>query len=293
MFQIDLNCDMGELPDAIADGTQEALLRSITSANVACCGHAGDAQTMRTTIEQALRAGVAVGAHPGYPDRANFGRVELDMPFEELAASVCEQVRELATIASACGARLVHVKPHGALYNQAIKNRGLAEAIAKGVAKAVGPHLQKEPVNGHPERSEGSAFLPSTSVAAASGARKDAWHKGIVLVALAGSPMLDVFRQAGFPVAAEAFADRRYEPDGTLRSRKFDNALIRDPAEAARQALGIAQLGTVSAHDGTELKLTAQTICIHGDTTGAPQIAAAVARALRDAGVALRSLKPS
>jgi UPF0271 protein len=281
MQTVDLNCDMGELPEAIADGTQEALLRSITSANVACGGHAGDAQTMRATIEQALRTGVAVGAHPGYSDRANFGRLELKMPPEALAASVCEQVRALAEIAAACGARLAHVKPHGALYNQAVKDRDLAAAIAAGVAKAVGLDLMKSTVYCHPERSEGSAFLPSTS---------EDWHKRIVLVGLAGSPMLDVFRQAGFPVAAEAFADRRYEPDGTLRSRKFDDALIRDPAEAARQALSIAERGIVTAHDGTEVKLVAQTICIHGDTPGAPQIAAAVASALRDAGIALRSL---
>jgi UPF0271 protein len=251
MQTIDLNCDMGELPGAIADGTQESLLRSITSANVACGGHAGDAQTMRATIEQALHAGVAVGAHPGYPDRANFGRVELKVPPEALGDSVYEQVRACAEIAAACGAHLVHVKPHGALYNQAVKDRGLAEAIAKGVAK---------------------------------------WSKDVVLVGLAGSPMLDVFRQAGFPVAAEAFADRRYEPDGTLRSRKFADALIQDVAEAARQALSIAERGIVTAHDGAEVKLVAQTICIHGDTPGAPQIAAAVASALRAAGLALRSL---
>jgi len=248
---IDLNCDMGELPEAIADGTQEALMRSITSANVTCGGHAGDAQMMRTTIEQALRAGVAVGAHPGYPDRANFGRLELMMSPEALADSVWLQVRALAEIAATCGATLVHVKPHGALYNQAVKDLELAAAIAEGVA-----------------RCSGNFFL----------------------VGLAGSPMLDVFREAGFPVAAEAFADRRYEPDGTLRSRKFNNALIGDPAEAARQALSIAQRGIVTAHDGTEVPLTAQTICIHGDTPGAPQIAAAVARTLRDAGVMLKAL---
>jgi UPF0271 protein len=251
MPTIDLNCDMGELPEAIADGTQEALLRHITSANVACGGHAGDAQTMRTTIEQALRAGVAVGAHPGYPDRANFGRLELQMPSEALADSVCQQVRALAEIAAACGARLVHVKPHGALYNQAVKDRVLAEAIAKGVAM---------------------------------------WDRDVALVGLAGSAMLEVFRQAGFRVAAEAFADRRYEPDGTLRSRKFEDALIRDPDEAARQALSIAQRGMVTAHDGTEVELTAQTICIHGDTPGAPQIAAAVAGTLRAAGVGVAAL---
>src|ERR1700741_1058428 len=135
---IDLNCDMGELPEAIADGTQEALLRSITSANVACGGHAGDAQTMRTTVEQALRPGVAVGAHPGYPDRANFARLGLKMPPEAVAASVREQLRALAEIAAACGTRLLHVKPHGALYNQAVEDRALAEAIARGVTQAIG-----------------------------------------------------------------------------------------------------------------------------------------------------------
>ena len=248
---IDLNCDMGELPEAIADGTQEALLRSITSANVACGGHAGDARTMRTTIEQALRAGVAIGAHPGYPDRANFGRLELKMPAEAIADSVFEQVKALAKIAAACGTRVVHVKPHGALYNQAVRNRELAEAIAKGVVR---------------------------------------WGKDVVLVGLAGSPMLDVFREAGFAVAAEAFADRRYEPDGTLRSRKFEDALIRNPAEAGWQALGIVEQGKVIASDGTEVSVNAQTICIHGDTPGAPKIAAEVARTLRDAGVTLRTM---
>jgi UPF0271 protein len=260
--RIDLNCDMGELPQAIVDGTQEALLRSITSANVACGGHAGDAQMMRTTIEQALRARVAIGAHPGYPDRANFGRLELKMSPESLAESVCLQVRALAEIAAACGALLVHVKPHGALYNQAVKDRGIAKAIAEGVA-------------------------------AASGTDKTRCGKNFFLVGLAGSLMLDVFRQAGFPVAAEAFADRRYEQDGTLRSRKFDDALIRDPAEAARQALGIAQRGIVTAHDGSEVELTAETICIHSDTPGAPGIAAAVARALRGAGIPLGTLAPT
>jgi len=258
--RIDLNCDMGELPEAIADGTQEALLRSITSTNVACGGHAGNAQAMRLTIEQALRAGVAVGAHPGYPDRANFGRLELKMSPEAVADSVCQQVCALAEIAAACGAPLRHVKPHGALYNQAVKDRALADAVAKGVARAF-----------NEKRSHRSMALP-------------------VLVGLAGSPMLAVFREAGFSVAAEAFADRRYELDGTLRSRIFDDALIRDPAEAARQALDIAQRGIVTAHDGSEVALTAQTICIHGDTPGAPQIAAAVAKTLLEAGISLGPL---
>jgi UPF0271 protein len=250
-LQIDLNCDMGEIPEAIANGTQEALMRSITSANVACGGHAGDKQTMRTTIQQALHYGVAIGAHPGYPDRENFGRLELKMSTEEVAESVFEQVRALAQVAGSCGTPVVHVKPHGALYNQAVRNRDLAEAIAVGVAR---------------------------------------WSRDVVLVGLAGSPMLAVFREAGFTVAAEAFADRRYEPDGTLRSRKFEDALIRDPEQAARQALKMVERGVVTASDGSEIAVSAQTICIHGDTPGAPAIAAEVARALRGAGVTLGGL---
>ena len=243
---VDLNCDMGELPEAIADGTQESLMRSITSVNIACGGHAGDEQTMRTTIVQARRWKVAIGAHPGYPDRENFGRLELKMPVGEIATSIFEQVRALADIASRCGARVVHVKPHGALYNQAVRNRALAQAIADGVAR---------------------------------------WSRDVVLVGLAGSPMLDVFRKAGFAVAAEAFADRRYEADGTLRPRKFEDALIRNPEEAAWQALGIAERGVVIASDGSEVAVDAQTLCIHGDTQGAPEIAATVARSLREAGI--------
>jgi UPF0271 protein len=250
-LKIDLNCDMGELPEAIADGTQEALMRSITSVNVACGGHAGDEQTMKTTVEQALRWKLAIGAHPGYPDRANFGRLELKLPADQIAASVFEQVRAVARIAAGCGARLAHVKPHGALYNQAVRNRELAEAIAEGVAR---------------------------------------WSRDVVLVGLAGSPMLDAFRKAGFAVAAEAFADRRYEPDGTLRSRKFEDALIRDPADAGRQALSIVERGVVIACDGTEVPVDAETLCIHGDTPGAPEIAATVARTLREAGVTLGAL---
>jgi UPF0271 protein len=251
---IDLNCDMGELPEAIADGTQEALMRSITSVNIACGGHAGDEQTMRTTIEQALRWKVAIGAHPGYPDRANFGRLELKMPADEIATSIFEQLRALTEIASRCGARLVHVKPHGALYNQAVRNRQLAEAIAGGVAR---------------------------------------WNRDVVLVGLAGSPMLDVFREAGFAVAAEAFADRRYEPDGTLRSRKFEDALIRHPEEAAWQALGIAERRVVIASDASEVSVHAQTLCIHSDTPGAPDIARTVARTLREAGVKVCGFSPT
>jgi 5-oxoprolinase (ATP-hydrolysing) subunit A len=252
MKRIDLNCDMGELPEAIEDGTQVALMRSVTSANIACGGHAGDAQMMETTIKQALRAGVAIGAHPGYPDRANFGRLELKMSAEAVADSVFEQVQALAEVATACGAKIVHVKPHGALYNQAVRDRELAVAIADGVAR---------------------------------------WRRDVVLVGLAGSPMLGVFRGAGFAVAAEAFADRRYEPDGTLRSRRFKDALLHQPEQAAQQALSIVQRGVVTASDLSEVRIEAQTICIHGDTPGAPQIAASVASTLRGNKVVVQAFK--
>jgi UPF0271 protein len=251
MRRMDLNCDMGELPDAVSDGTQESLMASLTSVNIACGGHAGDARTMKETIGQALRWKLDVGAHPGYADRANFGRLELRVPPEVIVDSVFEQVRALAAIAAECGARVTHVKAHGALYNQAARDRVVAGAIADGVGRS---------------------------------------NRDLVLVGLAGSLMLDVFRELGFRVAAEAFADRRYEADGSLRSRKFADALIRDPAEAGQQALRIAERGTVIAHDGSEIAANAQTICIHGDTPGAAAIAAAVAKMLRQAGVGLSAL---
>lgn len=251
-MHIDLNCDMGEIPEYIADGTQESLMRSITSVNIACGGHAGDERTMKTTIEQALRWNLIIGAHPGYPDRANFGRLELDFPLDAIEATVCEQIRALAEIAATFATAIVHVKPHGALYNQAVNRPEMARAIANGVAR---------------------------------------FSKDLVLVGLAGSGMLDVFRDAGFKVAAEAFADRRYEADGTLRSRKLDDALIRDPQKAGEQALRIVKGQGVIAADGSKVPIEAQTICIHGDTPGAPKIAEGVARTLQDAGVNLRPLE--
>ncbi len=228
-------------------------MASVTSINVACGGHAGDERTMKATIEQALRRKIAVGAHPGYPDPLNFGRVELELSAEATSDCVFEQVKRLAKVAAACGADVSHVKPHGALYNQAARNPAVAEAIANGVAR---------------------------------------WSRDVILVGLAGSPMLDVFREAGFRVASEGFADRRYEPDGTLRSRKFPGALILDPAEAGQQALLIANRGIAVACNGKEIVVNAQTICVHGDTAEAPEIAATVARTLRQSGVTLRALAP-
>lgn len=251
MNRIDLNCDMGELPEAIADGTQETLMRWLTSVNIACGGHAGDAQTMEATIRQAQQRQLAIGAHPGYPDRANFGRFELKLSASEISDAVFAQVKALDEVATRLGAKIVHVKPHGALYNQAVHNSEIANAIADGVSR---------------------------------------WKRDVVLVGLADSPMLRAFRAAGFLVAAEAFADRVYEANGTLRSRKFDDALIRDPAQAGKQAVSIATQNKLTAFSGSEVRVHAETLCIHGDTPGAARIVEGVAAALKAAGVTVAPL---
>ena len=251
MKHIDLNCDMGELAGMLADGSQAALIHFITSANVACGGHAGDTAMMQATVEQALGAGVAVGAHPGYEDPENFGRIEKTLSHEEIAASVYRQIVALDNIAKSSGARVAHVKPHGALYNQAAVDGAIACAIADGVAR---------------------------------------WSGDVVLVGLAGSVMLNEFRKAGFRVAAEAFADRRYETDGSLRSRKFTDAVLGSAEQAAAQALRIVQQGSVLTASGEVVPLEAQTICIHGDTPGALRIAEEVNKTLREAGVVPRPM---
>jgi UPF0271 protein len=251
MKHIDLNCDMGEIPEALADGTQQALMPYISSANIACGGHAGDAAMMRETIQQALRHNVAIGAHPGYEDRPNFGRIELQLAPEEISSSVLHQLQSLEEIAKQFGAHIIHVKPHGALYNQAVRDREIARAIAEGVRR---------------------------------------WRNDVALMGLAGSVMLDEFHAAGFAVAAEAFADRRYEPDGSLRSRKLPDALLRDPQQAAEQASRIVEQQSVVASDGSVVSLIAETICIHGDTPGSTQIAAAIYHRLTAAGIQLKPL---
>jgi UPF0271 protein len=235
MKTIDVNCDMGESAEAVRGGLQESLMPWVTSVNVACGGHAGDEGLMTETIMTAMKWKVSVGAHPSYPDRANFGRVRMSLSADELARCVGEQIRELARIAKSLKTELRHVKAHGALYNDAAADPATAEAVAAGAAL---------------------------------------FSRELVLVAPAGSRMLRVFSRLGFRTAAEAFADRRYEPDGALRARSFKDALIADPAEAAAQALKFAQGGEVD------------TICVHSDTPGALAIARAVAAALDAAGVA-------
>jgi UPF0271 protein len=223
---IDLNCDMGELEDAAHEA---ALMEHITSANIACGGHAGDEATMERTARLALARGVRIGAHPSYPDRSNFGRLEMRMTAAEIEQTVCDQIMRLDAVVRRLGGEIVHVKPHGALYNVAVKNGEVARAIGAGVAR---------------------------------------WNAAVPVFGLAGSPMLDVWREMGLTPIGEAFADRCYEPDGTLRNRKLPGALITDPAAAAAQAVRFASEGK------------ARTICVHGDTPGAVEILRACRAAL-------------
>ena len=251
MPRIDLNADVGEGLGPWPMGDDERLIPLVTSANVACGPHAGDPLTIERTVAIAVRHGVAVGAHPGYPDLVGFGRRDLEMTAAELRASVIQQVAGVAGFARAAGVTLTHVKAHGALYNRMARDAATADVVARAVA-AVAPQA--------------------------------------VFVALAGSVALDAGRAAGLRVAAEAFADRAYERDGSLRSRQLDGAILSTAEEAAAQALSLARDGRVRAHDGTELAVRADTICIHGDTPGAAAYATAVRVALEGAGVTVAGL---
>lgn len=242
---VDLNADVGEGFD------DERLLPFLTSCSIACGAHAGDAGTMRATLEAARRAGVSCGAHPGYPDPKNFGRIEVPMTLEEIADTVGAQVAALQAAARPLGVKISHVKPHGALYHACARRSDVARAVAQAVAKR---------------------------------------DRDAVLVGFAGSALLVEGARAGLRVAGEGFADRRYLADGNLAPRSLAGSVLRSPEEAADQALSIVRDGLVLAPDGTRLKIEAQTICLHGDTPGAVEIAAAVRRKLEGSGVALASL---
>ena len=250
-LRVDLNCDVGESFGRYTLGDDEGILPHVTSANIACGFHAGDPVIMRRTVRLALRLGVAVGAHPGFPDLGGFGRRELRAGPDEVEAMVLYQVAALAGIVAAEGGRLRHVKPHGALYNMAARDRDLAAAIARGVA-AAGP--------------------------------------GLILVGLSGSRLLDAGRAAGLRVASEAFADRAYEADGALRSRTLPGAVIGDADAAVARVLQMIRDGAATAATGERVALRADTVCIHGDTRGAASLAAAVRAGLEAAGVAVTPL---
>ena len=249
MRTIDLNCDLGEIPLQMERGVDEALMDLVTSVNVACGGHAGDEDSMRATVQAAHRRGLAIGAHPSYPDLANFGRTELQMAPEELADAILAQLLALSRVVRACGAVLHHVKPHGALYHVASRHPEVAGAVAAACAR---------------------------------------FGQDVVVVGLAGSPLLQVCHAAGFRVVGEAFADRRYENDGTLRSRQLAGALL-TAAEAEIQALRLTEREEIVTDGAQVVAVSAQTLCVHGDSPDAVQVASAVRRALTSAGVTVRA----
>ena len=236
----------------LGEGLDDALLLPfLSSANVACGLHAGGPAIMDRTVVLALERGVRVGAHPGYPDREHFGRTEMQLAPNELRSIVLYQLGALDALVRARGATLAHVKAHGALYNSAARERALARTFAQAVRE---------------------------------------FRADITIVGLAGSVQLEEARAAGLPAAGEAFADRRYLPDGSLMPRTKPGSVLHDPAEAAEQALRIVQDGFVLASDGSRLAVEAQTLCLHGDTPGADRIAGAVRQALERAGVKIAPL---
>jgi UPF0271 protein len=252
-MRIDLNSDLGESFGPWPMGQDAALMDSISSANVACGFHAGDPGTMRTTIAVAREKGVAIGAHPGFQDLAGFGRREIKASPAEVEDLVLYQVSALAGMAAAQGVTLQHVKAHGALYNMACRDRSLADAIAKAVASL---------------------------------------DRSLILFGLPNSELLRAGEAAGLPVAAEVFADRAYDPDGSLTSRAKPGSVIHDTPQVVERAIRMVKDKTVVAVDGSIVALRADTICLHGDTPGAAEHARAVRVGLEKAGISVRSLRP-
>lgn len=250
MKRMDLNCDMGESFGAYRIGRDEDLLRFVSSCNIACGFHAGDPRTMRRTVRLALERGVAIGAHPGLPDLAGFGRREMRVSPDEAYEMTVYQLGALEAFVRSEGGRLRHVKAHGALYNMAAADAALAEAIAEAVRKV---------------------------------------DPGLILFGLANSEWIRAGARAGLRTAGEAFADRAYRADGTLVPRSEPDALIREEEQAVAQALRIAETGVVVTGDGMEVALAADTICLHGDGEHALPFARRVREALEEAGVLVRA----
>ena len=251
-MRIDLNSDLGESFGPWPMGDDAALMESITSANVACGFHAGDPGAMRATIALARQRGVAIGAHPGFQDLVGFGRREMKVSAAEVEDLVLYQVSALAGMALAQGVRLQHVKAHGALYNMACRDRVLADAIAKGVASL---------------------------------------DRSLILFGLPNSELLRAGKAAGLSTAAEAFADRSYDADGSLTSRAKPGSVIHDPSKVVERAIRMVRDRQVVAGDGSTIALEADTICLHGDTKGAAELAKAVRQGLQSAGIQVESLR--
>ena len=246
---VDLNADVGEADDDIGRAVEHGLLAFVTSAHIACGGHAGDDASMRATVQAALHAGVRVGAHPSYPDRAGFGRRPMAMAPSDLAASLAEQIGALIGVAASLDTTVRSVKPHGALYGEAGEDRATFDTLVGVLADLCDP--------------------------------------GTPLVLPAGSPAVAWARRAGVAVLEEGFADRAYTATGGLVPRQQPGSVYSDPDRAATQAVGLAAAGTAAAVDGTPLALAVDTLCLHGDSPGALDMARAVRHALLGAGIAL------
>ncbi len=249
-FSVDLNCDVGESFGVYRLGNDEALMPYITSANIACGFHAGDPAVMKKTVKLAIRYKVAIGAHPGLPDVAGFGRRAIAISTEEAYDMVVYQVGALWAFVRAAGGLLHHVKPHGALYNMAAVSTELAEAIAGAIFEV---------------------------------------DKNLILYGLAGSELVKAGNKIGLTTASEVFADRTYQPDGTLTPRSQGNALITDRAEAVRQVLRMVKEGKVCAVSGEDARLKADTVCIHGDGIQAADVARHIYQALHKEGIAIEA----
>ncbi|WP_164668041.1 LamB/YcsF family protein [Virgibacillus doumboii] len=249
--RVDMNCDMGESFGAYIIGSDEELLKHVTSANIACGAHAGDPTVMDTTVRLAKEHGVAVGAHPGFPDISGFGRRMIDFSPDEIYRMVVHQIGGLQAFCRIHDVWMQHVKPHGALYNLAGRNRAAADAIARAVY--------------------------------------DVDH-GLILFGLAGSELLDAGRGVGLQVASEAFADRSYQADGSLTPREDTGAVIEDVAEAIAQVERMVNDGVVRAVTGELIGLEADTICVHGDGKNAVQFAEQLRKALERKGLEVAAI---
>ena len=244
-MQIDLNADLGE-----GCNNDEMLLTLVSSANIACGWHAGDANTMRQSVRWAIKNHVAIGAHPSFPDRENFGRSAMQLPPEEIISGMLYQLGALDAIVRAEGGRMVHVKPHGALYNQAAKDAVLAHAICCAVR----------------------TFNPE-----------------LALFGLAGGELINAAKQAGLTAIEEVFADRAYNADGSLVSRTLPGAMIEDETQAIAQTISLVKDKQVTALDGSIVKVNAQTVCLHGDGAHALEFARRIRARLNSERIAIRA----
>ncbi|MDH4439051.1 MAG: LamB/YcsF family protein [Rhizobium sp.] len=250
MTAIDLNSDLGESYGAWAMGDDEAMLSIVSSANVACGFHAGDPLGIWKTVKAAAAKGVSIGAHVSYPDRVGFGRRDMDVTSAELTADVIYQIGAIKGVAAAAGVTVGYVKPHGALYNRIAHDPKQGQAVIDGI-KAIDPNL--------------------------------------VLMGLAGAPILELAQKSGLKIVAEAFADRAYTPGGELVSRREAGSVLHDTDLIARRMLQLAREGTLEAIDGSTIKIDAQSICVHGDSPGAVAIAQGIRRAFEADGITVRS----